>query len=354
MDGRADRRGHHSCSDSLTVRSRLLPYWQNWPLAKIDHTAVQQWVSELGKEIAPSTVASCYATFSSIIGSAIRDRLIAHNPCVGIRLPARRKEADDGRTVSLSDVTERLLPHVPVSYRALVALAAGAGLRWGDCLGLCWGSVDLDASTLSVVRVVIEVSGQVAGKPYPKSAAGRRTVPLAPFLHGELARLYGDQPPLPAAPVVAGPAGGALLRSNFRRRIWRPALVRAGLLGTVATHGPDAVEATWLDNTGFEHTETFRTERDAVATIARTAAGGLRFHGLRHCYATWLVSEGIPVNVVQRLMGHERSTTTLDLYTHAPAEYFEQVRSALSAASSLPITSGPGTKDASGPSARGA
>jgi integrase len=41
----------------------------------------------------------------------------------------------------------------------------------------------------------------------------------------------------------------------------------------------------------------------------------MRFHDLRHTYATWLVDDGVPVNMVQRVMSHERSLTTLDLYT---------------------------------------
>jgi hypothetical protein len=32
-------------------------------------------------------------------------------------------------------------------------------------------------------------------------------------------------------------------------------------------------------------------------------------------YATWLVDDGVPVNMVQPVLGHERSSTTLDLYT---------------------------------------
>ena len=38
------------------------------------------------------------------------------------------------------------------------------------------------------------------------------------------------------------------------------------------------------------------------------------FHDLRHSYAIWLVDDGVPVNMIQRVMGHERSSTTLDLY----------------------------------------
>ena len=37
----------------------------------------------------------------------------------------------------------------------------------------------------------------------------------------------------------------------------------------------------------------------------------MRFHDLRHSYATWLVSDGVPVNIVSRLMGHEQISTTL-------------------------------------------
>jgi integrase len=48
--------------------------------------------------------------------------------------------------------------------------------------------------------------------------------------------------------------------------------------------------------------------------VARHQTGGLRFHDLRHSYATWLVADGVPPNVVQRVMGHERASTTLDLY----------------------------------------
>lgn len=49
--------------------------------------------------------------------------------------------------------------------------------------------------------------------------------------------------------------------------------------------------------------------------VARHQSGGLRFHDLRHSYATWLVDDGVPPNMVQRVLGHERSSTTLDLYT---------------------------------------
>jgi integrase len=53
--------------------------------------------------------------------------------------------------------------------------------------------------------------------------------------------------------------------------------------------------------------------------IAKSCAGGLRFHDLRHAYSTWLVDDGVPVNMVQRVMltidsdhSHEDQLRTFD------------------------------------------
>lgn len=90
--------------------------------------------------------------------------------------------------------------------------------------------------------------------------------------------------------------------------------MRAGLLGAVVT-ADVGFQAQWTDAAGVKHLERAHTKAQAVQLVSRNQAGGLRFHDLRHSYATWLVDDGVPPNMVQRVMGHERSTTTLDLYT---------------------------------------
>ncbi|WP_298330927.1 site-specific integrase [Haloactinopolyspora sp.] len=320
-----------SAATRSALRARLLPYWGTWPLASIDHLAVQEWVNKIAAELAPSSVASLHGKLSAILGAAARARLIAANPCEGIRLPAARKADRDGRTITRDELVSKLLPVVPEFYRALPATAAGAGLRWGECLGLRWSDIDVDAGVLHVRRVVIEVRGRVTVKPYPKTRAGRRTVPMAGFLSDAL-RIHrkitggGEQ-----TAVFTGPDGGHLLRGNFRRRIWRPSLVRAGLLGNLAPTDDGQVIATWPTSDSEDAQAEFAAENAAIKHIVANAHGGLRFHDLRHCYATWLVSRNLPVNVVQTVMGHEQATTTLNLYTHASADHYEQIRRALDA-----------------------
>ncbi|MFB9544792.1 site-specific integrase [Micromonospora sagamiensis] len=230
---------------------------------------------------------------------------------------------------------QELLPNVPEWHRAVVAAAAGAGLRWGECLGLRWDDIELpdddQAATLTVRRVVIEVNGHPADKPYPKTAQSRRAVPVPSFLRAELQRHHGLTNAGNTDRVFTNQAGDPMLRSNFRRQVWRPSLVRAGLLGSVTEMGPHRFRAAWHDREGVEWSAEFTTHRDAVAHVAVKAAGGLRFHDLRHGYATWLVSSGVPVNVVQAVMGHEQASTTLNRYTHTPADFHRLIRDAFAA-----------------------
>lgn len=139
-------------------------------------------------------------------------------------------------------------------------------------------------------------------------------VPLPGWLLPIIGEYLDRWPTEPSAPILANEAGAPLLRTSFRSRIWRPSLVRAGLLGAVV-RVDDGYEAQWTDADGTKFTETLTTETAAVHHVARHQADGLRFHDLRHSYATWLVDDGVPPNMVQRVLGHERASTTLDLYT---------------------------------------
>ncbi|MGH3814567.1 MAG: tyrosine-type recombinase/integrase [Pseudonocardiaceae bacterium] len=332
-----------STSRSLTVtttertasvlRNHLLPKWGDWPMGSIDHLSVQEWVTKLGKTLAPATVAKCFGTLRAILRSAIRGRLIAVDPTDGVVAPSTYQPRPLTTIISRESLLETLLPAVPLDHRAIVATAGGTGLRWGEAAGLPWGAVDLIRRRLHVGQVAVESAAEVTVRPYPKSRAGVRTVPLPDFLtrqleeHRELT--VGDSEPDPRWLVFPSRNGTPQRRSNFRRQVWRPSLARGGLLGCVDATAGEWL-ATWPDRSGVTRRRTFPTERAAVAHVAEHAAGGLRFHDLRHSYATWLISDGVPVNIVQRVMGHEQASTTLNRYTHTPDGYDQRIRDAFS------------------------
>lgn len=314
--------------DASIMHNHVIPQWGSWQLCKIDHLSVQGWVTELGTRRSPATTAEAFRLTSAVLRSAVRNRLIAFNPCEDVRLPKRRKHDHDDRVISREDLSRLLLPALPERYRAFVATTAWAGLRWGEVAGLRADALDLEAGRLRVIRVVVEVSGNTAFKPFPKSAAGRRTVPLPPWLVtmiGEHTDRYGlgDH-----GLVFPNAVGKPLRRTLFRSRVWRPALVRAGLLGEVAESDGHKFEARWTDEDGDEDSAICGSYEEAVKAVAREAGAGLRFHDLRHSYATWLVDDGVPPNMVQRVMGHENVTTTLQLYTRR-TEHHDRILDAL-------------------------
>jgi len=217
--------------------------------------------------------------------------LIAYNPCDDTRVPKRRRQDTDEQVIARDVFRRRLLPAVPDRYRGLVAVAGGAGLRWGEAAGLYADAVDLDASRLRVIRTVVEVAGHTQFKGYPKSTAGRRTIPLPGWLV-ELLRTHVELYGCGAADLLfANGVGGTHRRTLFRARQWRPSLVRAGLLGSVTQNATQWV-GTRTDVDAKRHQVRCATENVAVGQVARQQACGLRYHDLRHSYATWLVDDG--------------------------------------------------------------
>jgi integrase len=269
------------------LRTHVLPRWGDWPLARVDHLSVQQWAAELATRRKPATVAAAVSVLSMVMASAVRSQLIPSNPCIGLQLPRRRTDAAPIQTITRDELRAKLLPATPPRHRAMICLAAGAGLRWGECAGLAWSGLDLDTADVVVRQVAVETAAKIEVRPYPKSRAGFRRVPLPAFALNALQEHRREHAHPSSELVFAVRSGGPLRRSTFRRRVWVPALAEAGL------------------------------------------PPSLGFHDLRHSYATWLISDGVPVNVVQRLMGHEQASTTLNRYVHAPRDYDDRVRDAL-------------------------
>jgi integrase len=164
-------------------------------------------------------------------------------------------------------------------------------------------------------------------------------VPLPALLTESLTNHRNSLVAQPRVDELVSPAraGGPLRRNNFRRRVWLPSLVRAGLLGQVDATD-EGWRASWSGRTGTQ-TAMCRSHAEAIVLVANSSSGGLRFHDLRHSYATWLVSEGVPVNVVRTVMGHEQTSTTLDIYTHAPSDYEARVLSAFERSAVLSLSS---------------
>src|SRR4051794_16441566 len=107
-----------SARDTSVMRVHVLKHWESWPLAKIDHLAIQTWITGLSQRLSPATVGECRRLMNGVLRSAVRNRLIAYNPCDDIRVPKRRKQDHDDQVVARTTFRNKLLPAVPPLYGA--------------------------------------------------------------------------------------------------------------------------------------------------------------------------------------------------------------------------------------------
>jgi integrase len=173
------------------------------------------------------TAAKAYRLLRTIMTTAVDDGLIRRNPC---RIKGGGAEVSAERTVLTVPQVFALSGAMVPRYRVVVLMATFTSLRWGELCALRRSDIDLDARLIRVERSLTELeNGGLMFGP-PKTAAGRRAVGYPELISSAVRwHLSCFAQPEDEGLVFTGPAGGALRRGNFRRRVWLPALRDAGV-----------------------------------------------------------------------------------------------------------------------------
>jgi len=266
------------------LRRHAYPALGDTPLSKLQPSQIQAWVKAMSTSLQPSTVGVVHGIVSGILRAAARDRRIVGNPCEGTKLPkAQRVQVTP---LAMSEVVA-LTEAMPSRYKALVSLAAGTGMRQGECLGLTVDRVDFLRRELRVDRQLVTPQKGVPTFGPPKTAASVRTIPL-PRMAVESLAAHLQQ--YPAGDLVFTAEDGQPIRRPAFSRAWRPACNRAGL------------------------------PKDRT------------FHDLRHFYASLLIRHGESIKTVQARLGHASAAETLDTYSHLWPDSDDRTRTAVDAA----------------------
>ncbi|MEP6978008.1 MAG: tyrosine-type recombinase/integrase [Thermoleophilia bacterium] len=244
---------------------------------------------------AGATIKGTLGVVSRMFSSRPGRALTASNPIAELE---KKERPASGRTeprILERDEIFRLLDACDERHRPMIATAVFAGLRQGELLGLTWSDVDLDAGLVHVRKQLDRRGERVA----PKTDKAVRSVELFPALvrilraHKEGAFALGRARPQDF--VFASSAGTPLHYRNVSRRGLDAAMTRAG-----------------LDGVGVQK---------------------LRFHDLRHTFASALIAQGQSVVFVSRQLGHASAKITLDVYSHLfdRAEHGQLMRDGLEA-----------------------
>jgi integrase len=278
---------------STALRRHLVPRLGGMRIAEVDEDAIARAIADLqASGLSASTVQGILTPLGRILNHAARRGLIADNPMS--RLERRERPRVERREMRIlnSEEIDAVLRVATPAYRNVLATAVFTGLRQSELLGLTWADVDLDAGIVRVRRQL----DRGGGYSEPKTPRAKRDVVLMPSLvtllsEHKLASTYSR----PADPVFVTRTGRPLYYRNLIRGL-RLALAKAG-----------------LDGDGQPR---------------------LRFHDLRHTYASLLIAQGLNIAFIGNQLGHASPSFTLHVYggLFDRAEHASRARDRLEAA----------------------
>lgn len=289
-------------------RAHIQPKWGRRKLNSLTYMEIQEWLTLSVKGHATQT--KVLQLLNMMLKSAVRDQRIPFNPATDVEVTAAApaKHPDDLKPPTRAQY-ELVRAHMLPYYRPLLDFAQETGMRWGEYTGLRWCHVDLEAATVTVHEVIVDVRGKLVRQAAPKTQAGFRTVPLTPRavdavkvmadVHGvnDTRSEVGDGMCKDEL-VFRTPDGAVMNRNNFRR-YWRPACKDAGVARKVKN--PETGRLEWWP----------------------------RMHDYRHALASWLHDQNVSERDVQTVLGQERGGRVTWLYTHGSEDATETVRAAM-------------------------
>lgn len=270
---------HLEVSTRAAYRSYLdkhfIPYFGELSMAEILPSTVQGWVTQaVASGLSARSVVKYHVMLHGVFKRAVRDRVIAYNPCADTELP---KVITKKPRILAPAEFERLLACIPTRFLPLVLTEIETGLRWGELIALRPRHIDFLRRTLTVEETIVEVSKKISPtgermivKPYPKDDEPRVLTVSQELLDVLAARIaalgLSREDLLFPSKEISG--GNPLSRNTFRTRVWVPALEKSKLEFKV------------------------------------------RMHDLRHANASWLLAGGADLKAVMDRLGHSQIQTT--------------------------------------------
>ena len=222
------------------------------------------------KGLSIKTVRNINQVISSAMEFAIEQKLIAANPTDGCALP--KLEHREMKTLPTEQLASFLHEAKESGVFELYYIELATGLRRGELLGLKWEDIDLERGTIQVRRQIARINGEVVEAPL-KTKNSYRSVSIG---HDAVEILKEQRRKTNSEYVFPSPTGGPISPDSVLHMLHR-GLKRAGL--------PQ-----------------------------------IRFHDMRHTFATVALQNGVDIKTVSGMLGHYSAGFTLDTYAHVTTQ----------------------------------
>ena len=251
---------------TYTVGS-LLEVWMVLEGGRVDRIEAKK----KPKGLAPKTVRNIHQMIGSAYNLAMEQKLVSKNPTQGCALP--KVEHKEMKTLTSDQLSAFFREARDSGVYELYYLDLATGLRRGELLGLKWTDVDFQHGILKIQRAISRQNGKVVEAPL-KTKNAYRTLPLSAdaisVLKAQKNKVGRNEWVFPS------PTGGPMSPDSVLHMLQR-VLKRAGL-------------------------------------------PRIRFHDLRHTFATMALQNGVDVKTVSSMLGHYSAGFTLDTYAHVTTD----------------------------------
>lgn len=268
------------------IEKHIIPYIGEIKLSKLTSMHIQRLYNELKERgrldkngmriyepLSASAVRHIHMILSSCLNQAVKDRLISFNPCENCRIPKLQKK--EMVVLPADKMGAYLEAAKQMGVYSIFLLELTSGLRRGELLALNWNDLDVNTGVLKINKQIQRINGELVVSE-PKTKNSIRSVAL------------------PQQTVD-------ILLEEHNRHPYSPLMFCSPRTNTY--WDPDAIG---------------RLHKKILAAAGVDTP--VRFHDLRHTFATMAIQNGVDVKTVASMLGHYSAGFTLDTYTHVTKE----------------------------------
>ena len=233
---------------------------------------------EKGTELADSMIRKIHMMLHQAMDVAVREHLIVKNPTDGTTVPKNNYAPKQILTEAQLDRFMEELKKDPI-WHDFFYTELTTGMRRGEICGLQWRDLDMKTGRLKICRAVISQRYQPCVVGEPKTQAGNRTLILPPSTL-ELLK--------------------ARKKTSYSQWIFP---------------NPLRPEAPMTPSVPYRRLKELLKQADLPS---------IRFHDLRHTFATHALTSGVDAKTLAGILGHTNASFTLDTYTHVTKDMQKQ------------------------------
>ena len=266
---------------------KMLSPISNMRIQSVTRSHLDNFFIEQTEHYSNSCIKKMYALVKRVFNEAEDRKIIIENPMKKVQLPKSKKETRKIRALTINErkALYEILTTEDVQFSRQMLLSMFTGMRMGEINALSVSDIDLTFS--NTIKVNKTISDGNYGRPYisprTKTEAGTRIL-----------RIEND--------IVKD-----LLRESIGTK-------KSGLLFTTDKGGI-------ISTNQVNHQ--FMRIKEKYGFIDDSVYGCVTLHSLRHTFATMSIEAGIDAKVLQKILGHNEISVTLNTYADVFAQFEE-------------------------------